>query len=70
MRCIKTKKGLETLLQRYLEAGVTDETEDIDGDQGFFITTIKGCIANELAMDEIDYTHTPFNLKPLWKGLK
>lgn len=70
MKCIKTKAGLIALLERYEEAGVTDDTKDIDGDKGFFITTIKGCINNGYAMDEVDYTHTPFDLRPLWKGLR
>ena len=64
-RCIETKKGLETLLQRYLDAGVTDDSS-IDR----WITVIKGCIEEGLAMDEIDYENTPDELKPLWRGLK
>ena len=70
MRSIKSKAGLEELLKRYREAGVDDNTKDIDGDKGFFITTIMGCIENGYAMDEVDYTNTPFELRKLWKGLK
>ena len=64
-RYISTKKGLETLLKRYQEAGVTDESS-IDR----WISCIKGCIEERLAMDEIDYENTPDELKPLWRGLK
>lgn len=70
MKAIKSKAGLEELLRRYRLAGVDDNTKDINGDKGFFITTIMGCIKNEYAMDEIDYTNTPFELRKLWKGLK
>ena len=70
MKCIKSKAGLEELLKRYRDAGVDDNTKDIDGDKGFFITTIMGCIENGYAMDEVDYIHTPFELRKLWKGLK
>lgn len=65
-RYIETKKGLETLLKRYQEAGVTDEAYPIDK----WISVIKGCIEEGLAMDEIDYENTPAELKPLWRGLK
>ena len=57
---IETKQGLETLLKRYLDNGASEE----------WILTIKGCIKDNLAMDEIDYDNTPKKLKPLWKGLK
>lgn len=70
MKCIKSKAGLEELLKRYREAGVDDNTKDINGDKGFFITTILGCINKGYSLDEIDYTKTPFELRPLWKGLK
>ena len=70
MKCIKSKADLQELLRRYREAGVDDNTKDIDGDKGFFITTIMGCIENDYAMDEVDYTNTPFELRKLWKGLK
>ena len=63
---IETKKGLETLLKRYIQAGVTDEKYPIDK----WITVIIGCIKDGLAMDEVDYENTPSELKPLWKGLK
>lgn len=62
---IQTKKGLETLLKRYLEVGVTDQSYD-----DMWIATIKGCIEENLAMDEVDYKNTPAELKALWKGLK
>ena len=68
---IETKKGLETLLQRYSEAGVTDETADASGRyEADWIKTIKGCIEEGLAMDETDYENTPRRLRTLGRGLK
>lgn len=68
---IESKTGLKTLLKRYLEAGVTNETKDATGSYAArWIDTIKGCIEEGLAMDEIDFENTPDELKPLWKGLK
>lgn len=75
-RNIATRRGLETLKKRYLEAGVTDETRDIiNGYEAKWISTIQGCIDSldtdePISMDEIDYENTPDNLKPLWRGLK
>ena len=70
MAHIETKKGLQTLLKRYQEAGVTDETKDASGGyEAHWITCIKGCIKEGLAMDEVDYENTPKELKPLWRGL-
>lgn len=60
MKRIETKKGLKTLLERYENARVDHE----------WIMTIKGCIEEGYAMDEIDYENTPKELKPLWRGLK
>ena len=57
---IQTTKGLKELLKRYEEANADVE----------WLNTINGCIEEGLAMDEIDYTNTPKELKPLWKGLK
>ena len=57
---IKTTKGLKELLQRYEEAKANEE----------WLKTIRGCIEEGLAMDEVDYENTPKELKPLWKGLK
>ena len=65
MHYIETKKGLETLLKRYQEAGVADEYS-IDR----WISCIKGCIEEGLAMDEVDWENTPAELRPLWRGLK
>lgn len=65
MAHIETKKGLTTLLKRYQEAGVTDERYPVDR----WISVIKGCIEEGLAMDEVDYENTPRELKPLWRGL-
>ena len=67
----ETKKGLETLLKRYQEAGVTDEKYPVDR----WITCITQCIESlngpePLAMDEVDWENTPAELKPLWRGLK
>ena len=66
MAHIETKKGLTTLLKRYQEAGVTDERYPVDR----WISVIKGCIEEGLAMDEVDYENTPRELKPLWRGLR
>lgn len=60
MKYIETKKGLETLLKRYKEAGASSE----------WILTIKQCIEEGLAMDETDYENTPEELRKLWKGLE
>ena len=57
---IETNKGLKELLKRYEEANADVE----------WLNTIKGCINEGLAMDEIDYENTPKKLKPLWRGLK
>ena len=57
---IETTKGLKELLKRYEEVNADVE----------WLNTIKGCIEEGLAMDEIDYTNTPKELKPLWRGLK
>ena len=71
MHYIETKKGLETLLKRYEGAGVTDKTKDASGGyEAKWISCIKGCIAEGLAMDETDWENTPDELKPLWRGLK
>ena len=71
MRHISTKKGLETLLKRYQNNGVTDKTKDIsNGYEAKWITCIKQCIEEGLAMDEVDYENTPLRLRPLWNGLK
>lgn len=70
-RYIETKKGLETLLKRYRDAGVTDQTKDVSGAyEAKWISCIQGCIDDGLAMDEVDYENTPDELKPLWRGLK
>lgn len=71
MKHIETKKGLETLLTRYLENGVSDATKDISNSyEARWISTIKNCIKNNLAMDEDDYENTPKELRKLWRGLK
>ena len=57
---IETNKGLKELLKRYEEAKANEE----------WLQTIRGYIEEGLAMDEIDYTNTPKELKPLWRGLK
>ena len=58
---IRSRKGLETLLQRYKDAGVTNQTKDC-------IDSLK--TDEPICMDEIDYENTPDELKPLWRGLK
>lgn len=60
MKHIETKKGLQKLLKRYIEVRADKE----------WILTIKGCISEGLAMDEIDYENTPKELRKLWVGLK
>lgn len=65
MHYIETKKGLETLLKRYQDAGVTDDTYP-----DRWITVITYCIEEGYAMDEVDWDNTPTELKPLWRGLK
>lgn len=60
MKRIETLKGLKELLRRYQEANA-----DIE-----WINTIKGCIEEDLPMDETDYENTPLELRKLWKGLK
>lgn len=70
-REIRTKKGLQQLLARYKEAGVTDDTLAAYGSyKAHWISTIEECIREGLPMDEIDYDNTPDDLKPLWKGLR
>ena len=69
MKHIETKKGLETLLKRYLEAGVTDETMDANGGyQADWIRTIKGCIEEGFAMDKTD-TKIHMNLENFGEDL-
>lgn len=71
MKNISSKKGLTTLLERYLQAGVTDQTKDAtETYEAKWISAIKYCIAEGLAMDEIDYENTPKELQKLWKGLR
>lgn len=60
MKRIETQKGLKELLKRYLKANA-----DIE-----WLNTIRGCIEQGLAMDEIDYENTPQELRKLWRGLK
>ena len=45
MKRIETQKGLKTLLKRYEEANASE----------YWISVIKGCINEDLAMDEDDY---------------
>lgn len=60
MKTIRTKAGLKELLKRYIKAKADQE----------WLLTIQGCIAEGLAMDQVDYQNTPKELKPLWQGLK
>ena len=42
---IRSRKGLETLLQRYKDAGVTNQTKDVTGGyEARWLDTIQGCI--------------------------
>ena len=73
---IRSRKSLETLLQRYKDAGVTNQTKDVTGGyEARWLDTIQGCIDSlktdePICMDEIDFENTPDELKPLWRGLK
>lgn len=68
---ISTQKGLKELLRRYKDAGVTNETMDVDNCyEAHWISEIEGCIREGLAMDEDDYNNTPKELRKLWRGLK
>lgn len=60
MKHIETKKGLKELLRRYEESGADE----------YWLMTIRGCIEEDLAMDETDYENTPKELRKLWRGLK
>ena len=60
MKHIETKNGLIKLLKRYEDANAPE----------YWISVIKGCIKEDLAMDEDDYDNTPKELRKLWKGLK
>lgn len=57
---IQTKKGLQELLRRYENAGA----------EQYWLDVIKGCIKDNLAMDEIDYDNTSTELRKLWRGLE
>lgn len=71
MKHIETKKGLTKLLERYLQEGVTDQTKDVTNSyEAKWISAIKHCINEGVAMDETDYENTPKELRKLWKGLK
>ena len=59
MKVIETKKGLETLLKRCQEKGL-DEAVQI----------IKGCLKEDLAMDELDYENLGKEYQQCCKGLK
>ena len=65
MKHIESKKGLNTLLKRVLDYKLKKVAE-VD----YWISVIKGCIEEGLAMDEVDYENAPAWFRPLWKGLK
>lgn len=73
MKHIESKKGLNTLLKRVFQygneninaLGIKDLEEVL-----YWIDVIKGCIKENLAMDEVDYENAPAWFRPLWKGLK
>ena len=60
MKHIKTKKGLQTLLKRYEEAGASE----------YWLRVVSQCIEQDLAMDEDDYENTEPELRKCWRGLK
>ena len=73
MKHIESKRGLNTLLKRVhqytkenIKALGTKDLEEVN----YWISCIKGCINENLAMDEIDYENAPSWFRPLWKGLK
>ena len=66
MAYISTKKGLQTLLQRLEDLKGGDKFQDY----AYWVSCVRGCIDEGLAMDEIDYENAPDWFRPLWRGLK
>ena len=65
-RYIESKKGLETLLERLENLKGGEKLHDYH----YWVSVVRGCIAEKLAMDEIDYENAPDWFRPLWRGLK
>lgn len=66
MARIETPKGLKTLLERLDNLPGGNKCEDFD----YWYSCVKGCIEENLAMDEVDYENSPSWFRPLWRGLK
>ena len=59
MKYIESKKGLETLLKRCQAKGLEEA-----------VKIIKGCLQDNLAMDEDDYNNLGKEYQQCCKGLK
>lgn len=64
---IATKAGLQELLKRYKESGLS---LDDCGIKDYWVIVIEESIEQGLPMDEMDYENTPKELRKLWRGLK
>ena len=65
-RYIESKKGLKTLLERMDDLKGAFKYQDFD----YWKKVVKGCIEENLAIDEVDYENAPDWFRPLWRGLK
>ena len=65
-RHIESKKGLESLLDRLMDLKGGNKLPEFD----YWVSVVKGCIEEGLAMDEVDYENAPEWFRPLWRGLK
>ena len=66
-RYISTHTGLQTLLKRLSsKSSEKDELEEYN----YWVAVVKGCIDENLAMDETDYENSPMWFRKLWIGLK
>ena len=64
-RYINTKEGLKKLLERLEDIKGADKLPEYH----YWVSVVKGCIEDNLAMDEIDYGNAPDWFRPLWRGL-
>ena len=65
-RHIETKTGLKTLLERLEDLKGGDKLPDFH----YWVSVVRGCIDEGLAMDETDWENAPDWFRPLWRGLK
>ena len=65
-RYIESKKGLKTLLEIMDDLKGAFKYQDFD----YWKKVVKGCIEENLAIDEVDYENAPDWFRPLWRGLK